>query len=200
MSLTLRSALSCAQTKEIFPQYQRRASNLLHRLRHGKPIHVRLSQTSSRQPEVQVSILCGGDIRLVQAVALVFILIEDSFMGTMVHTRLPYGITSGTACDANPQTTPPHTGKSPPVTVCARLLPKRPSCPTDASPASRSVISDCKPSTSVKVVFSRVPLPSMAHLVAAPPCASLSRSLPLLEYSLQPHPTEKSPHFLHPCC
>jgi hypothetical protein len=162
------------------------------------------------------------DTRLVQAVALIFILIEDSFMDTMVHTRLPYGITRrsckddvssrheggvlhyfhrGTVCSANPQTTPPHTGKSPPVTVCAcRLLPKRPSCPTDASPTSRSVISDGKPSTPVKVVFSRVPLPRMAHLVAAPPCASLSRSLTLLEYSLQPHPTEKSPHFLHPCC
>ena len=77
--------------------------------------------------------------------------------------------------------TPPHTGKSPPVTVRAFwLLPKRPSCPTDASPSSRSVISDSKPSTPVKVVFFRVPLPRMAHVIADQPFASLSRSLPLL--------------------
>ena len=47
-------------------------------------------------------------------------------------------------------------------------------------PASRSVISDGKPSTPVKVVFSRVPLPRMAHVIADQPFASLSRSLPLL--------------------
>src|SRR2546428_8700018 len=88
-------------------------------------------------------------------------------------------------------TTPPHTEKSPPVTVCAFwLLPKRPSCPTDASPSSRSVISDGKPSTPVKVVFFRVPLPRMAHGRAVPPSASLSRSLPLLALTLQPLPTD----------
>ena len=89
-------------------------------------------------------------------------------------------------------TTPPHTEKSPPVTVRAfRLLPKRPSCPTDASPSSRSVISDCKLSTPVKVVFFRVPLPRIAHSVATPPSASLSRSLPLLDRALQQPPQRK---------
>jgi hypothetical protein len=58
-------------------------------------------------------------------------------------------------------------------------------------PASRSVISDGKPSTPVKVVFFRVPLPKIVHGSATPPSASLSRSLPLLACALQHPPHRK---------
>ena len=88
------NVLSYVQLRVIFRLHRRRDSNLHHRLRHGKPIHVRLSHTSSRHPEVQVSILYGGDAWLMQAVTLVRVLMEDSFMNTSFHTRLPCGITS----------------------------------------------------------------------------------------------------------
>src|SRR6266487_5820746 len=51
-------------------------------------IQARLSQISSRHPEVQVSLLYGGDTWLIQAVALVLILREDSFMHTF-HNAPP---------------------------------------------------------------------------------------------------------------